>query len=118
LAPDGTPCQADAKGLLRRAHILAGRFRYIGKETDHNWEQGDDFSVLEFRPTEFGRSKMVIPDQSITDQIRAIGIRKTMKLTGMSQHTIEKIVRLEMVKRKTYEHVQQSLRTYKTARNN
>jgi hypothetical protein len=57
LAPDGTPCEADTKGLLKRAHIIAGEFRYVGKETDHKWEEGDDISVLEFKTTEYGRAK-------------------------------------------------------------
>jgi hypothetical protein len=52
LAPDGTPCEADTSGLLRRAHIVAGEFRYVGKETDRKWEEGDDPSILEFKTTE------------------------------------------------------------------
>ena len=57
LAPDGTPCEADTNGLLRRAHVIAGELRYVGKETDRKWEEGDDFSVLEFKTTEYGRKE-------------------------------------------------------------
>ena len=60
LAPDGTLCKGDTRGLLRRAHIVAGELRYIGKETDPKWEEGDDISVLEFKTTEYGRSKKVV----------------------------------------------------------
>ena len=60
LAPDGTPCEAGTCGLLQRAHIIAGEFRYVGKETDRRWEEGDEISVLEFKATEFGRSKKVV----------------------------------------------------------
>ena len=105
LAPDGSSCVAGTHGLLQRAHIIAGEFRYVGKETDRKWEEGGDVSVLEFKATEFGRAKMVIADISVADEIRAIGVRKTMELTKMSQHTIEKLVRGQTVKRKTYEHV-------------
>ena len=105
LAPDGTPCEADTSGLLQRAHVIAGEFRYVGKETDRKWEEGDDISVLEFKTTEYGRAKKVVADTATADKIRAIGIRKTMELTGMSQHTIEKMIRGEAVKRKTHEHV-------------
>ncbi len=52
LAPDGAPCAADTKGLLKRAHVVAGELRYISKETDRKWEEGDDISVLEFKSTE------------------------------------------------------------------
>ncbi len=38
LAPDGTLFRADTRGLLKRARVLAGEVRYIGKETDHKWE--------------------------------------------------------------------------------
>src|SRR2546430_208220 len=34
LAPDGTLCKGDTRGLLKRAHIVAGELRYVGKETD------------------------------------------------------------------------------------
>jgi hypothetical protein len=105
LAPDGTPCEPDTSGLLQRAHIIAGDFRYIGKEADRKWEEGDDISILEFKSTEYGRAKKVVAETSLADEIRAIGIRKTMDLTKMSQHTIEKMIRREAVKRKTHEHV-------------
>ena len=105
LAPDGTPCEADTSGLLQRVHIIAGEFRYVGKETDRKWEEGDDPSVLDFKTTEYGRAKKVVADHAIADEIRSIGIRKTMELTKMSQHTIEKMLRGEAVKRKTHDHV-------------
>ncbi len=31
LAPDGTPCEADTSGLLHRAHVIAGKLRYVGQ---------------------------------------------------------------------------------------
>src|SRR5450755_555509 len=70
LAPDGTPCEADTKGLLKRAHIVAGEFRYVGKETDHKWEEGDDISVREFKATEYGRAKKIVAETAIADEIR------------------------------------------------
>ena len=111
LAPDGAPCEAGTRGLLQRAHITAGMLRYVGKETDRKWEEGDEISVLEFKATEFGRAKKVVADTLIADKIRAIGIRKTMELTKMSQHTIEKLIRGEAVKRKTHEHVLKAIQS-------
>jgi hypothetical protein len=113
LAPDGSPCEAKTRGLLKRAHITAGEFRYVGKETDRKWEEGDDISVLEFKATEFGRAKKVVADSLIAAEIRAIGIRKTMELTKMSQHTIEKLIRGEAVKRKTHEQVLKAIQAHK-----
>jgi hypothetical protein len=105
LAPDGTACEPDTNGLLQRAHIIAGEFRYIGKEADRKWEEGDNISVLEFKTTEYGRAKKIVAEASLGGEIRGIGIRKTLKLKKMSQHTIEKLLRGEAVKRKTYEYV-------------
>jgi hypothetical protein len=117
LAPDGGPCVAETRGLLKRAHITAGEFRYVGKETDRKWEEGDEISMLEFKATEYGRGKTVVADTLIADEIRVIGIRKTMELTKMSQHTIEKLIRGEVVKRKTYEHINQAIQAHKTTMN-
>ena len=58
---------------------------------------------------------MVIPEQWIADEIKDnIGMRKTMRLTGMSQHTIEKIVDRHEVKRATYERVVKIVTVYKS----
>jgi hypothetical protein len=113
LAPDGAPCEAGTRGLLQRAHITAGMLRYVGKETDRKWEEGDEISVLEFKATEYGREKKVVADTLIADEIRAIGIRKTMALTKMSQHTIEKLIRGKALKRKTHEHVLKAIQSYR-----
>lgn len=114
LAPDGGPCRADTSGLLQRAHVIAGEFRYIGKETDRKWEEGDDLSVLEFKSTEFGRAKKVTGDTALAEEIRAIGIRKTIELTKMSQHTIEKLVSNKLVKRETQDHVLKAIQLYRS----
>ena len=69
---------------------------------------------MEFKTTEYGRAKMIVADASIAAEIRAIGIRKTMELTKSSQHTIEKLVRGEAVKRKTHDHVLKAIHVYKS----
>jgi hypothetical protein len=33
-APEGTPCSADTRGLLKYAHVIAEAIRYVGKEAD------------------------------------------------------------------------------------
>jgi len=45
--------------LLTRADVIAGEIRYVGKETDRRWEEGDEMSILEFAATEYGRKKVV-----------------------------------------------------------
>jgi hypothetical protein len=63
-------------GLLQRAHITAGEFRYVGKETDRKWEEGDDISVREFKIAEFGRTKTVFATEEVKNDIKKIGIKK------------------------------------------
>src|SRR5690348_18391147 len=74
LAPDGTECTGDTSGLLKRAHIVAGEIRYVGKETDRKWEEGDDISVVEFAASEYGRLSRVTASEEVKNKIVEIGI--------------------------------------------
>ena len=103
MAPDGSPCKADTRGLLARAQVIVGEFRYVGKETDRKWEEGDDISVLEFNTTEYGRSTKVIASQEIKDKILEIGINKCARESGFDRKNfIRKLIRGIPVKRNSY----------------
>jgi hypothetical protein len=115
LAPDGTPCKSDTKGLLKRAHIVAGELRYIGKETDRKWEEGDDASVLEFKATEYGRSKMVRASEEVKKDIKDIGINKCARESGFDRkNIIRKLIRGIQVKRNSYTEFEIWLKNYKS----
>jgi hypothetical protein len=114
LAPDGTPCKGATKGLLKRAHIVAGELRYVGKETDRKWEEGDDISVLEFKTTEYGRSKMVVASEEIKKDIENIGINKCARESGFDRKNfIRKLVRGLPVKRNSYDEFVRWLNSYR-----
>jgi hypothetical protein len=114
LAPDGGPCSATTRGLLQRALIVAGRLRYVGKETDRRWEQGEDLSLLGFTPVQYEPSgHMVAADAALRDQIAKQGLREMMRRTGLSQHTLEAIRRGQPVRRAT---LQRALRAVNLAR--
>jgi len=118
LAPDGTPCRADTKGLLQRTHITAGEFRYVGKEADRKWEEGDDISVLEFKTTEYGRSKKVVASEEVKQAIRKIGINKCARESGFDRKNfIRKLVRDIPVKRNSYNEFERWLKSYKLSAN-
>jgi hypothetical protein len=70
LGPDGEPCKADSRGVLQRAHVIAGDIRYVGKETDRKWEEGEDPSVLEFAATEYGRTSKVVASEDVKKEIK------------------------------------------------
>jgi len=104
LAPDGTPCTAATKGLLKRAHVIAGELRYVGKETDRKWEEGGDISVLEFAATEYGRTGKVVASAEVKARISSIGINKCARESGFDRKNfIRKLVRDLPVKRNSYD---------------
>jgi hypothetical protein len=117
LGPDGRPCTAETRGLLQRAHITAGRIRYIDKETSCMWAQGDDLSVITdndetgFRVIEYGsRRKVVLPD-SIKNEVREIGSRE-LRRRGIGQHTIEKAL-ASSVRIQSYRKILAAIEEYK-----
>jgi len=69
LAPDGTPCMCDTRGLLQRSSVVAASRRYVGKETDRRWEQGEDMSLIEFKSLEYQQSKQVLAGEDIKHDI-------------------------------------------------
>ena len=96
----GTPCEANTRGLLQRAHVVAGEIRYVGKETDRNWEEGDEISVLDFATTEYGRSPRVTAGEEIKNKILEIGVNKCARESGFDRKNfIRKLVRGVPVKR-------------------
>jgi hypothetical protein len=108
-------CKSDARGLLGRAHIIAGEFRYIGKETDRKWEEGDDPSVLEFQSTEYGRGTRIVATEEVKAQIKRIGINKSARESGFDRKNfVRKLVRGLAVKRNSYEVFLRWLQTYKS----
>ena len=113
LAPDGSPCKADTRGLLHRAHVSAGEFRYVGKETDRKWEEGDEISILEFKTTEYGRSRKIIASEEIKNAIREIGINKCSRDSGFDRKNfIRKLIRGIPVKRNSYNEFVRWLQSY------
>jgi hypothetical protein len=103
LSPDGDSCKAETKGLLKRAHIVAGEVRYVGKETDRKWEEGDEISVLEFVATEYGRKGKVLASEEVKALIAKIGINRCPRESGFDRKNfIRKLVRGIPVKRNAY----------------
>jgi hypothetical protein len=109
LALDGTPCGPETRVLLQPASITAGEHRPILKETDRRWEHGEDLSVLDSRMAEISLTK-VVADAALKAKMRACGVRPLMRRTGLSQHTIEKILRGLPVRRTTLQRVIATLR--------
>jgi hypothetical protein len=112
LAPDGTSCLGETRGLLRRARIVAGELRYVGKETDRKWEEGDDISVVEFRTPEYGRATKVVASDEAKNNIKKIGIKKCARESGFTRFFVRKLLRGRTVRRRSYEEFVRWLETY------
>lgn len=114
LGPDGKPCEFDTRGLLQRAHIVAGEHIYFGKESDRHWEQGEDISLLESKTIQYKRRGKVTASEEIKSDINSIGIKKCARESNIHRSIIRKIVRGVLVKRSTYREFVQWLQRYKS----
>jgi hypothetical protein len=91
LAPDGGPCDGQTRGLLQRTPVVASGFRFIGKETDRRWEQGEDISIVEsevqeYRPNETAR---LVTDPELQNEIRDGSIRAVAQTACVSENTVK-----------------------------
>jgi hypothetical protein len=89
----------------------------VGKETDRRWEQGEDLSLVEFTSFEYQQSKQVVAGEDIKQDILKAGIRKLERGTGVSHHTLEKILGDEPVRRKTLAKIVMQLQLYEKQNN-
>jgi hypothetical protein len=98
LGPDGKPCEFDTRGLLQRAHIVANWPPiYIGKESDHHWEEGEDLSLLDFKAIQYKRRGNAVADDEQLARIAKVPKREFIR-RGINQHTLEKICEREPVR--------------------
>ena len=112
LAPDGSACTCETRGLLQRSSVVAASRRYVGKETDRRWEQGEDMSLVEFKSFEYQQSKQVAVREDIRNDILRVGIRKLERDTGVSHHTLQKVLKGESVRRNTLAKIVNRIRSY------
>jgi hypothetical protein len=100
--------------LLKRTHVITGELRYVGKETDRKWEEGDEISVLEFKATEYGRKGKVVASEDVKANISSIGINKCARESGFDRKNfIRKLIRDLPVKRDSYTEFVRWLQGYK-----
>jgi len=118
LGPDGKPCTADTRGLLQRAHITAGRIRYVDKETTSMWAQGDDLSVVTdhnetgFRVIEYGKSRKIVLPDSLKREIKKAKLQRELRRRGIGQHTIERAL-VSKVRIQSYARILSAIDEYK-----
>jgi len=114
--------RSSSLGLLQRAHIIAGRHRRIGKESDRRWEEGDDLESLLHQPVEYEaeRTGAIPKGESIASdrlirKIKKIGIRELVRF-GCARRTLGKICRREAVPKATLHEYERRIREFKARR--
>ena len=103
LAPDGSPCEGNTRGLLQRAHIVIDKVHRISKECDRRSEDGEDADAIEFEPPNYDENEesdskgCTVAREKFVRRIKKIGIRKLIN-HGCSEKILRKICRREMVR--------------------
>jgi len=109
LAPDGTPCNGATHGLLLRAKIIAGDLVPVGKETDRRWEQGEDPSMIDFDNCIFEkRAKTIVADPSERKRWAAVGLRRLMRESKLSQAPVSNAINGKRVRLQTLSIIRQT----------
>ena len=119
LGSGGEPCKADTRGLLGRSHIIEGKHRRIGKESDRRWEEGDDLESLMYVPVEYEQpgeqtknNDLVRASERLIRLIKEIGIRELIRF-GCGRRMLEKICRRELLDRLTLREYDRMVRDYR-----
>jgi len=89
LAPDGTPCNGDTRGLLiiRPCPFIASGIRLMGKETERGWEQDDDINTLMPSLVRYGSDTGIV-DEQLRKQLLEMPLDLLDSEAGLSRHTI------------------------------
>ena len=91
LGPDGEKCKAHTRGLLRRMAIEGGLQYCIGKEVSR-FEQGkDDFiENIDDDCIRYSGGRVAANDDFVR-KIKALGLRRMAKETGLDRKTLRQI---------------------------
>jgi len=109
LAPDGTPCTATTRGLLQRARIKARKLVPVGKETDRRWEQGEDPSMIDSDIYIYEkRTKLVIADPLERKKWSALGLRRLMRESKLTQAPLSNALKGKPVRPRTLSIIRQT----------
>ena len=109
LGPDGTRCTRKTHGLLGRVQIVARRIIPVGKETDRRWEQGEDPSMVDSDIYIYEkRTKLVVADPSERKRWSAIGLRRLIRESNLSQAPVSNALMGKPVRPRTLSIVRQT----------
>jgi hypothetical protein len=113
LGPNGSTCTSQTRGLLCRMPVTASELRYIGKETDRRWEQGEEISMLdtltlEYRPNE---TENLATDPQLQQKVREHSIRLLAGAAGVSTRTVKAAREGKRLRKSTIDKLDKALRS-------
>jgi DNA polymerase type B, organellar and viral len=109
LAPDGSACTGATQGLLGRTKIFARQLIPVGKETDRRWEQGEDPSMIDPKILFYEKpGKMCVADLSERRRWSAIGVRRLMRESTLSQAPVSDALKGKPVRPQTLSIIRQT----------
>ncbi len=94
--------------------MTANELRYIGKETDRRWEQGEDISILdtftlEYRPDETVNLKT---DPDLQRKAREHSIRALAEAAGVSTRTVKAVREGKRLRKSTIEKLEKAVQSH------
>src|SRR6202021_119479 len=102
-------CTGATQGLLLRSKIIAGKLIPVGKETDRRWEQGEDPSMLDSQVYVYEKQKKtVVADALERKSWFAIGVRRLMRESKLSQAPVTNAIKGTPVRRQTLSIIRQA----------
>jgi hypothetical protein len=102
LAPDGSPCSSETRGLLKRVMVKADEIVPVGKETDRTWDEATDMSLFDFEVKEFrDKTSLVRAEASLLNDANAFSKRELIRRSKLSQKAVYAILEGREVRKAT-----------------
>ena len=102
LAPDGSVCSSETRGLLKRVVVKADEIVPVGKETDRTWDEATDMNLLDFEVKEFReKTGLVSADASLLNHAKAFSKRELIRNSKLSQKAVYSILEGQPVRQST-----------------
>jgi hypothetical protein len=99
--PDGHPCDPWTRGMLQRRHVIAGDFKYCGKEFKRKLEQGPVDHDLDYKCKVYANGR-VAADQETLRQLAEFSEREIARGTGLHRKPIRLFRHGRTVTQRTY----------------
>ncbi|SPF36940.1 conserved hypothetical protein [Candidatus Sulfotelmatobacter kueseliae] len=109
--PDGNPCDPWTRGILQRRHIIAGDFKYCGKEFKRKLEQGPVDHETDYKCKVY-ENRRVAADPETLRQLAGFSERQIATGTGLHRKPIRLLRHGGTVTPRTYQKIRNFLKQH------